>query len=156
MEIVLLYVNHDSDLTGALAACPYESGLSITAPLKMEALSGSCLQIPCSFSAAPGKTFDGSRTTFGVWIKNDHRFKSYPNNVIFHSSQTVNTYPMNITGNLSQNNCTTLFSSLITTYTDRYYFRIENWPFMATAFCDPLQITVKGKRIFFQSYCCLE
>ncbi|XP_044194967.1 myelin-associated glycoprotein-like [Thunnus albacares] len=130
-------------LTGALAACPHIPHLFITAPLEIEALSGSCLQILCNFSAAPGQTFDGSRTTFGVWIKNDHRFKSYPRNVIFNSSQTVNTYPMNITGNLSQKNCTTLFSSLNTTYTDKYFFRIENGPFSETAVCDPVQITVK-------------
>ncbi|XP_044195788.1 sialic acid-binding Ig-like lectin 12 isoform X2 [Thunnus albacares] len=130
-------------LTGALAACPHIPHLFITAPLEIEALSGSCLQIPCNFGAAPGQTFDGSRTTFGLWIKNDHRFALYPNNVIFNSSKTVNTYPMNITGNLSQNDCTTLFSSLNTTYTDRYYFRIEGNELRATAVCDPVQITVK-------------
>ncbi|XP_067434986.1 cell adhesion molecule 3-like [Thunnus thynnus] len=130
-------------LTGALAACPDDSDLFITAPLKIEALSGSCLQIPCNFSAGPGQTFDSRRTTIGVWIINDHRFETYPRNVIFNSGQTVNTYPMNITGNLSQNDCTTLFSSLNTTYTDRYYFRIEGNGFRATAVCDPVQITVK-------------
>ncbi|XP_067434775.1 V-set and immunoglobulin domain-containing protein 1-like isoform X2 [Thunnus thynnus] len=130
-------------LTGALAACSDDSGLFITAPLEIEALSGSCLQISCNFSGRPGQTFDGRRTTIGVWIINDHSFKSYPENVIFNSSQTVNTYPMNITGNLSQKNCTTLFSSLNTTYTDKYFFRFENKPFMATAICDPVQITVK-------------
>ena len=151
MEIFLLYVNHDSDLTGALAACPDDSHFFITAPLEIEALSGSCLQIPCNFSGLPRQTFDSRRTTFGVWIKNDHRFKSYPRNVIFNSGQTVNTYPMNITGNLSQKNCTTLFSSLNTTYTDKYYFRIESNEFRSTAVCDPVQITVKGKRVFFFS-----
>ncbi|XP_067434773.1 sialic acid-binding Ig-like lectin 12 isoform X4 [Thunnus thynnus] len=130
-------------LTGALAASSDDSHLFITAPLEIEALSGSCLQIPCNFSGRPRQEFDSRRTTFGVWIRNDHRFKSYPRNVIFNSSKTVNTYPMNITGNLSQKNCTTLFSSLNTTYTDKYYFRIENGPFKETAVCDPVQITVK-------------
>ncbi|XP_044194968.1 sialic acid-binding Ig-like lectin 12 [Thunnus albacares] len=130
-------------LTGALAACPDDADLFITAPLEIEALSGSCLQIPCNFSGRPRQEFDSRRTTFGVWIKNDPRFGYYPNNVIFKSSQTVNTYPMNITGNLSQNDCTTLFSSLNTTYTDRYFFRIESNEFRSTAFCDPVQITVK-------------
>ncbi|XP_051267033.1 sialic acid-binding Ig-like lectin 7 isoform X2 [Dicentrarchus labrax] len=129
-------------LSGALADCPQDTKLFITAPKKMEALSGSCLQIPCNFSAKSEQDFKSSRETFGVWIKTDHRFGLNPNNVIFNSSKTVNTYPMNITGNLSQKNCTTLFSSLITS-TDTYYFRIETKPFRATAVCDPLQITVK-------------
>ncbi|XP_051267466.1 vascular cell adhesion protein 1-like [Dicentrarchus labrax] len=130
-------------LSGALADCPQRSKLFITAPQKMEALNGSCLQIPCNFSSEPEQEFNSSRETFGVWIKTDYRFGLYPNNEIFNSSKTVNTYPMNITGNLSQKNCTTLFSSLITSYTDTYYFRIMNWPFRATAECNPLQITVK-------------
>lgn len=142
-------VNHESGFTGALAACPESAALFITAPKKMEALSGSCLQIPCNFSAniTVKGTFEETRKTFAVWIKTD----PYPFNslysVIFNSSGTVNTYPMNITGNLRQRNCTTLFSNLLTSYTDTYYFRIENEPFMATAVCDPLQISVKGKRV---------
>ncbi|XP_037613529.1 myeloid cell surface antigen CD33-like [Sebastes umbrosus] len=54
-----------------------------------------------------------------------------------------NIYPMSLTGDLSQNNCTTLFSSVITNYTGWYYFRIENGPFVATTPCNRLQITVK-------------
>ncbi|XP_033182691.1 sialic acid-binding Ig-like lectin 12 isoform X2 [Anabas testudineus] len=131
-------------LPGALADCSQKKNLVITAPQKIEALSGSCLMIPCNFSTITGEeTFDSSRQIFGVWIKNNSDFGNNPNNVIYHSSKTFNIYPMNITGNLSQTNCTTLFSNLTTTYTDTYYFRIENGPFKATAVCDPLQITVK-------------
>ncbi|XP_033182698.1 sialoadhesin-like isoform X2 [Anabas testudineus] len=131
-------------LPGALAACSQPTNLIITAPQKMEALSGSCLMIPCNFSTKTGDaTFDSSRQIFGVWIKNNSDFGNNPNNVIYSSSKTFNIYPMNITGNLSQTNCTTLFSNLTTTYTDTYYFRIENGPFKVTAVCDPLQITVK-------------
>ncbi|XP_078137208.1 myelin-associated glycoprotein-like isoform X2 [Sander vitreus] len=130
-------------LSSALAACPQSSHLFITAPKNMEALSGSCLQIPCHFSAEPDQDFNRTRTTFGVWIINDLHFNDETNNVIFNSSRVNNSYPMKITGDLSQKQCTTLFSSLITNYTDRYYFRIENGPYLATAVCDPLQITVK-------------
>ncbi|XP_044032906.1 vascular cell adhesion protein 1-like isoform X2 [Siniperca chuatsi] len=128
-------------LSGVLADCPQKAGLFITAPQKMEALSGSCLQIPCNFRAGSRQEFDSSET-FGVWIKSDSNFGINPNNVIFNSSGTVNIYPMNINGNLSQKNCTTLFSNLLTSYTDTYFFRIDG-PFRATASCDPLQITVK-------------
>ncbi|XP_034718190.1 vascular cell adhesion protein 1-like [Etheostoma cragini] len=129
-------------ISGALAACPKEPALSITAPKNMEALSGSCLLIPCNFSSKPDQDFNSTRTTFGVWIIKDSRI-AMTRNIIFNSSRTVTTYPMNITGDLSQKQCTTLFSSLIPNYTDTYYFRIENRPFLATASCDPLQITVR-------------
>ncbi|XP_070784663.1 sialoadhesin-like [Enoplosus armatus] len=130
-------------VSGALAVCPKPADLFIMAPRKMEALSGSCLQIPCNFSAKSEQEFDSGRETVGVWIKNDSRFGQDENNVIFNSRRTTNAYPMRITGNLTHKNCTTLFSNLLPSYTDTYFFRIENKPFMATASCDPLQITVK-------------
>ncbi|KAM3593955.1 uncharacterized protein V6R79_026426 [Siganus canaliculatus] len=130
-------------VSGVGAGCSSNPPLSITAPKKMEALSGSCLQIPCNFTPKKKEEFDSSREIFGVWIKSDPRFALYPDNVIFNSSKTVNTYPMNITGNLRERNCTTLFTSLVTDYTNTYYFRIENKPFMATATWHSLQITVQ-------------
>ncbi|XP_031150432.1 vascular cell adhesion protein 1-like isoform X3 [Sander lucioperca] len=129
-------------VSGALAACPKEPSLFITAPKNMEALSGSCLVIPCNFSAKSDQEFNSTRTTFGVWIKTDSRV-SINKNIIFNSSGTVTYYPMSITGDLRQKKCTTLFSSLITSYTDTYFFRIENRPFLATASCDSLQITIQ-------------
>ncbi|XP_044032907.1 vascular cell adhesion protein 1-like isoform X3 [Siniperca chuatsi] len=122
-------------LSGALAVCPKVSNFFITAPQKMEALSGSCLQIPCNFRAEPEKKFDGIRN-FAVWIKQSDNL--YPSDVNFES-----TYPMNITGNLSHNSCTTLVSSLNPNYADTFYFRIQNSAFRSTAVCDPLQINVE-------------
>ncbi|KAL4000848.1 signal-regulatory protein delta [Sarotherodon galilaeus] len=130
-------------LSGALADCPDEAPLFINASKKLEALSGSCLQIPCSFRPKEEQKFISTRKTFGVWIKNQSQFGKNPNNVIFNSSGAVSIYPMSITGNLSQRDCTTLFSNLTTTYTDTYFFRVESEPFKATASCDPLQITVR-------------
>uniref|UniRef100_A0AAQ5X1F3 Ig-like domain-containing protein n=1 Tax=Amphiprion ocellaris TaxID=80972 RepID=A0AAQ5X1F3_AMPOC len=130
------------DSFGALADCSKTPSLFITAPKKIEALSGSCLLIPCNFRVAEGWNFNTTRRTFGVWIKDDSSFLNNPKNVIFNSSGTVTTYPMEITGNLSQRNCTTLFSNLNTNHTDTYFFRIENEQFKATASCDHLQIEV--------------
>ncbi|XP_033472827.2 B-cell receptor CD22-like [Epinephelus lanceolatus] len=130
-------------VSGALADCPADPALFITAPKNMEALNGSCLQIPCNYSAESGTGFDITKTTFGVWIKNNLDFANNPNNVIFNGSKANNINPIHITGNLSLRNCTTLYSSLITNYTDTYFFRIESTSFRATASCDPLQITVK-------------
>ncbi|XP_055360155.1 sialoadhesin-like isoform X1 [Betta splendens] len=129
--------------SGALAQCPNKDpDLFITAPKEMEALTGSCVMIPCSFRTKPDQTIS-SGTIYGVWIKSDSRFSLNPNNVIYNSSKTDNIYPMNITGNLRQRNCTTLFSDLKATHTDTYYFRMENGVFRATADCDPVQINVR-------------
>ncbi|XP_035981020.1 myelin-associated glycoprotein [Fundulus heteroclitus] len=128
-------------LPGALAYCGGKKpGLRITAPKKIEALSGSCLQIPCSFNTED-KTFDSSRTIYGIWMKNSLNFGHSPN-VIFHSSGSVNTFSLNI-GNLREKNCTTLFPDLKTSFTDRYFFRVENGNYRSTACADPLHITVK-------------
>ena len=80
-------------------------------------------------------------------MRNHHAFDNNPEDVIFNSSTTNNTYPMKITGNLTEKNCTTLFSSLNTSYTNTYYFRIESSPNKATAVCDPLQIKITGKKV---------
>ncbi|XP_039473493.1 myelin-associated glycoprotein-like [Oreochromis aureus] len=136
--------------SGALADCPNKDpALFITAPKKLEALSGSCLQIPCSFRPKEEQKFEEetrdkkTRKIFGVWIKNNSDITKNKNNVIFNSNGAVSIYPMSITGNLSQRDCTTLFSNLTTNYTDTYFFRVESEPFKATAACDSLQITVR-------------
>jgi len=138
-------MNFDIKSTDALASCGNPATLVITTPETMEALSGSCLQIPCNFTAKAEGQFNGSRTSFGVWIKNDPKFAKNITNVIFNGSSTVQTYPMRITGSLTQKNCTTLFSNLTAEYSNTYYFRVNNWPFQATASCSPLRISVKGK-----------
>ncbi|XP_033988232.1 sialoadhesin-like isoform X3 [Trematomus bernacchii] len=140
---MLLLVLFVSDFLPHLVEGACSKSLYITTPKQMEALSGSCLLIPCNFSADPDEGFNSSREIFGVWIKNKSAFGKKTENVIFHSDGTINTYPMSITGNLRQGNCTTLFSSLEEIHTNKYFFRIENSPFLATAACDPLQITVK-------------
>ncbi|XP_008302769.1 sialic acid-binding Ig-like lectin 7 [Stegastes partitus] len=110
----------------------------------MEGLSGSCLQIPCSFTAKAGKEqFDSRKNIFGVWIKSDPQFANNVQNIVFSSGGLVNTYKMRITGNMTELNCTTLFSGLTTKQTGKYFFRIENEPFKATASCDPLQINIR-------------
>ncbi|KAM6900521.1 vascular cell adhesion protein 1-like [Xenentodon cancila] len=134
----------DICLNGVWAACPGPVNLHITTPEKMEALEGSCLQIPCKYSTIDGENdkFDKNRTIYGIWMKNNHDLKKQ-DNVIFNSSKQTNTYPITLTGNLRENNCTSLFSNLSQSHSETYFFRIENEPFRATAECESLQITVK-------------
>ncbi|KAM6900523.1 B-cell receptor CD22-like [Xenentodon cancila] len=130
-------------LSGVLADCDKTPSLFITAPKKIEAFSGSCLQISCNFIVEEGKEFNGSREIIGVWLKHDTNLNLDKNNVVFNSSKQNNIYPINITGNMKVKNCTTLFYILQTKHSDTYYFRIENGPFRATASCDDVIITVK-------------
>ncbi|KAI4806884.1 hypothetical protein KUCAC02_017677 [Chaenocephalus aceratus] len=140
---MLLLVLFVSDFLPHLVEGACSKPLYITTPKQMEALRGSCLLIPCNFSAVSDKGFNSSREIFGVWIKKEPTFGKTKENWIFHSDGTINKYPMSLTGNLTQRNCTTLFSSLEKSHTDKYFFRIENSLFLATAACDPLQITVE-------------
>ncbi|XP_047204895.1 sialic acid-binding Ig-like lectin 13 isoform X3 [Girardinichthys multiradiatus] len=127
----------------ALAFCGDKTpGLIITAPNNIEALNGSCLQIPCTYNTTD-QTFDNSRPIYGVWMKGGLNFASDPNIVIFNSSKSVNIYQLEMIGNLTEKNCTTLFPDLNTSYTNRYFFRAENGPVKATACADSLPITVK-------------
>ncbi|XP_041823670.1 B-cell receptor CD22-like isoform X2 [Melanotaenia boesemani] len=128
-------------LSGVLADCDEISYLSITTPKEMEALSGSCLQIPCSFTPS-GDGFNNQAEIFGIWMKNESNFGK-KENVIFNSSRRDNVYPMEIIGKLNEKNCTTLFSNLTTTHTNTYFFRIESKSFRSTSPCDHLQIRVK-------------
>ncbi|XP_038581414.1 sialic acid-binding Ig-like lectin 7 isoform X1 [Micropterus salmoides] len=124
-------------ISGALAQCPNQPpAIIITAPQKMEALSGSCLQIPCNFSVKKGD-FTGM-SIFGVWIKQNNNL--YPTNITIDKND-----PMNIIGNLCQKNCTTLVSNSLTNLTNTYFLRIQNFAISgskATACNDPLQVNV--------------
>ncbi|KAM9332219.1 sialoadhesin-like isoform 1-T1 [Pholidichthys leucotaenia] len=131
-------------ISGSLAAdCPWRTHLFITTPPEMEALSGSCLIIPCKFSSTVPEI--PNKRLFGAWRVNEDKFDSFPWKTVFSNWPIwpVNIYPMTITGNLNQKTCTTLFSNLTTSYTKYYFFRIENTKYKATAGCDPVYIKIK-------------
>ncbi|CDQ81157.1 unnamed protein product [Oncorhynchus mykiss] len=117
----------------SVLACFGERNLITTMPDRLDVLTGSCVQIPCSFDIDdPHNTFNSTILTSGVWIKENSNFRERPDRVIFNSSETVNRYQGKITGNMFQKNCTTVFFNVTTSYSDIYYFRIENRPFLAT------------------------
>ncbi|XP_014830196.1 PREDICTED: sialic acid-binding Ig-like lectin 12 [Poecilia mexicana] len=128
-------------LPGVLAACPNPVLIANT-PGQMEALSGSCLQIPCSYSATH-PTYGKSNVYYGIWLKTYSNVNTHPSAAIFSSSGSVNIYSLKMIGKPSEQNCTTVFPDLITSYTDKYYLRIENGEYKATDICHPLHITVK-------------
>ena len=126
-------------IAGGEGSC--EAHLNASMPKKMEALSDTCLQIPCSFDSVPSNRFDESKPMTGVWTTPE-KFKR----VVFHSNQTNNIYPISIIGNMSEYNCTTVFTRMNSSYAGVYYFRVENINHIATDTCNPLTITVNGMR----------
>ncbi|XP_035981147.1 myelin-associated glycoprotein-like [Fundulus heteroclitus] len=124
-------------LPGALADCT-DPVLIADTPGQIEALSGSCLLLPCSFNSTDS-TYDKTRDIYGIWLRNSTRIDS----AIFNSSGSVNIYSLKMIGNLTEENCTTLFPDLKTSHTGKYFLRIQNWPFRATAVCEPVQIKVR-------------
>ncbi|XP_015244869.1 PREDICTED: sialic acid-binding Ig-like lectin 7, partial [Cyprinodon variegatus] len=108
----------------------------ISTPKPVEALSGSCLHVPCSFRAEQGKyEFNSAQNTTGAWIESDKG--------IFNINHGVNSDQIKITGDLSRKNCTTLFSDIKRSQAGEYYLRIENGNYKATACSQALQIQVK-------------
>ncbi|XP_023181574.1 B-cell receptor CD22-like isoform X1 [Xiphophorus maculatus] len=121
-------------LPGVLAVCNnVNPSFSITTPNQNEALNGSCLHVPCSFKALSGFNIHGN--VFGVWIKSDKN--------IYETEQGVNKYPLEITGDLNQYNCTTLFSDVNTNVQGLYFLRLYNGNLKATACADPLSVNVR-------------
>ncbi|XP_058473893.1 B-cell receptor CD22-like isoform X2 [Solea solea] len=125
----------DSD-SGVSGDCP-GAHLFITAPQKIQALTGSCVWISCSFEPVTTE-----ETLSGVWIKNKLQFGQNPNNVIFNSTNKKNIYSGEIRGNLKEQNCSTVFYNVQTNFTDKYFFRIESKSFKATASCNSVYINV--------------
>ncbi|XP_032408310.1 sialic acid-binding Ig-like lectin 7 [Xiphophorus hellerii] len=132
-----------SFLSGRPTGCEEDKGLIFTAPREIEGLSGACLQIPCSFTVKPQHKFDPQKKTFGVWLKPGAPILNSPKNVVYNSSQLKNKYDMNITGNLREKNCTTVFYNINSEQADKYFFRIENGPFKISALCKAVNVNVR-------------
>ncbi|XP_041717464.2 sialic acid-binding Ig-like lectin 13 isoform X1 [Coregonus clupeaformis] len=131
-------------MSGVLA-CFGQRGLIATMPVRLDVLTGSCVQVPCAFEIPDKKdyTFNSTILTFGVWIKESPQFAQSPDNVVFNSSKKVNSYQGNITGNMSQKNCTIVFFNVNCSYSDKYFFRIESQPYRATDIEKSVNIDVR-------------
>ncbi|CAL1612611.1 unnamed protein product [Knipowitschia caucasica] len=124
--------------------CEYVPAFNISVG-NLEALSGTCLLIPCTFTLAPvhENKIQLDKPVVAIWSKTHPYFGRTGEEKFFDSSDPDLSSPMTLTGDLRQRNCTTLFTEIHTNHSDKYYLRIENQGFKATAVCDPLQIHVR-------------
>ncbi|XP_051747029.1 myelin-associated glycoprotein isoform X1 [Ctenopharyngodon idella] len=98
---------------------------SISLPEKIEALSGSCVIIKCTFEIVEDmeKELTESDAT-GLWLKDG---TSVNNNLVFNSRDPKpNHFKGEITGKLHEKNCTTIFYDVNSNHNGKYYFRIES------------------------------
>ncbi|XP_024135378.1 sialic acid-binding Ig-like lectin 5 [Oryzias melastigma] len=118
-------------LPGDLARC----NLLISAPKKLEALTGSCLLIPCSIK--DGTDFFNLQELSGAWFPVPESFWRFR---YLMRHYHMDSFP--ITGNLEQKDCTTLISNVTTEHSNTFYFGIMG-DFSEIALCDPVDIEVK-------------
>ncbi|XP_016099857.1 sialic acid-binding Ig-like lectin 12 [Sinocyclocheilus grahami] len=95
-------------------------------PGRINALRGSCVQIPCTFDA-PENILKHTQNIFGFWIKNHHAFLNPESLVVFNGTSNIikGFKYIEILGNLRQHECTTVFYDVMNNHTDKYYFRVE-------------------------------
>ncbi|KAK2869937.1 hypothetical protein Q8A67_024329 [Cirrhinus molitorella] len=109
-------------------------------PQTVTALKGSCVQIPCTFSIPDfeGKC-NNAISIYGVWLKNKSQFAHTDSFIAFNGSANIISgfSDIQITGNLKERNCTTVFYNIMMNHSDNYYFRLEMEPDVFKATFNP-------------------
>ncbi|XP_056093361.1 sialic acid-binding Ig-like lectin 7 [Rhinichthys klamathensis goyatoka] len=98
---------------------------NISLPEKIEALSGSCVIIKCTFKIED--KFDKNLTetdAIGQWFKDGHDVNKHQ--VFTSRVPNSNHFKGAITGKLHEKNCTTIFYNVSSNHNGKYYFRIES------------------------------
>uniref|UniRef100_A0A8C2IRI5 Ig-like domain-containing protein n=1 Tax=Cyprinus carpio TaxID=7962 RepID=A0A8C2IRI5_CYPCA len=112
---------------------------------RIKALSGSCVQIPCTFKA-PETIMKNTERIFSCWIKKNQAVLHPESLVVFNGSSNIlrGFHHIEILGNLSQRECTTVFYDVMNNHTDSYYFRVEmkNPDWKNTYQYNPINISV--------------
>ncbi|XP_073670947.1 myelin-associated glycoprotein-like [Paramisgurnus dabryanus] len=90
---------------------------SISLPEKIEALSGSCVTINCTFDINSEYDNDLTDSAAGMWYKYD--------NLVFDSRNPSYNFKGKIIGKLKSKDCTTIFYDVTSNHRGQFFFRIE-------------------------------
>ncbi len=100
-------------------------------PQTVTALTGSCVQIPCTFNISNFEDkHKKAKFIYGIWLKNKLQFEGKESFIAFNSSKNIirGFSDIQMTGDLSERNCTTVFYNIMNNHSDLYYFRLEMEP----------------------------
>ncbi|KAJ8404973.1 hypothetical protein AAFF_G00328940 [Aldrovandia affinis] len=109
-------------------------------PQSIEALSGSCVLIPCRFEIPSEYDKDLAEypdSVHGLWRKGS------VNGYTVYNSGTRSPITGKITGDLLQKSCTTILNNFSTDYSGKYYFRLECPNVLKWTFEPAVQINAK-------------
>nr|XP_055047417.1 sialic acid-binding Ig-like lectin 5 [Misgurnus anguillicaudatus] len=87
---------------------------------KIEALSGSCVTINCTFTIYDKDLTDSAA---GVWLKDGTDLKK---NLVFDSRRPSNPFKGEIIGKLKSKDCTTIFYDVTSNHRGTFFFRIDD------------------------------
>ncbi|KAM6967576.1 myelin-associated glycoprotein-like [Aplochiton taeniatus] len=115
-----------------------------TMPESIQALNGSCVIIPCSFTLGNFNSKDFkpllNENCNGVWKKNN---KDGP--IVFSSSISSEHHSKGTrTGNIAQRDCTSILHNFQMDDSDQYFFRIECDNALKWSFPQSVKITAQG------------
>ncbi|XP_026056878.1 myelin-associated glycoprotein-like [Carassius auratus] len=114
-----------------------DENYSAVMPQTVTALTGSCVQIPCTFHISD---FEDKRnkaeSIYGIWLKTTSKFAEKDGFIAFNSSENIirGFSDIQMTGNLRERNCTTVFNNIMKNHSDLYYFRLEMEPVFRVTF----------------------
>ncbi|KAL1248808.1 hypothetical protein QQF64_022126 [Cirrhinus molitorella] len=105
-------------------------------PQTVAALTGSCVQIPCTFNISKfEEKRNRSKLLHGIWLKNTSHFAKTDSFIAYNSSKNIirGFSDIQMTGDLNEKNCTTVFYNIMMNHSDHYYFRLEMEPYVFRA-----------------------
>lgn len=108
---------------------------TVSIPQTVEVMRGSCLTMPCSFNLRSDLTTHLNKECEAIWTRTDNTVtSSFP-------TQTTE-----VTGILTNKDCTTIFNNMSTFYSGHYYFRLDCKKILKETFRNlHVHISVKGK-----------